>query len=340
MKNLCYESTSEGTDSDAKIHRFKEKDVAENRFIQVLKIELVNDQKRSKTFYKDSRSSNKIVQTLKGHRIILTSYKEPKVQLYQKSLNTLKTNREFAADTKYIKEYKIEQPNSEEDKLKLYKKPSKILKKNRIFDGEKHHAEEYTATVSYQKQKVKLYEKSNERKLVINFGMCLFCSSFFTEEDVNNLICNVDDLKTAEIKIYLKEFGLELNLKKSKLQKKLTKLLDEKRDSLLKTLQTHNSKVTEFVRCTNSAAPFQNFRKINYFEASKCPKCSSAIECYYDLRQLIEVDARYATSYVCAICERISGESENFFPMTYCIPCGHDECKSCVRKVNVINFHF
>jgi hypothetical protein len=92
VKNLWYESTNEGTNTDdeneyycddenesekiesnfadwilEKIYRFKEKDFAENKLIQVHKIELMNDQERSKKFYKHSRSADKMVQTLEAN---------------------------------------------------------------------------------------------------------------------------------------------------------------------------------------------------------------------------------------------------------------------------------
>jgi hypothetical protein len=151
--------------------------------------------------------------------------------------------------------------------------------------------------VIYEKPTTKIYVKSNELKL----------------EDVNKLrSVNVDDLTSAEIKMYLKEFGFNLNWSKSQLKKKLTKLLIEKRDSLLKTLQTNDSKTP------------------------KCPKCSSEMKRFHDLKQLIEFDARYAAGFFCDKCKRESKESENLFPMIHCLTgtCCHNECKSCVREVN------
>ena len=115
MKNACCESTNESTDMsdengyrcDDKNNFFEEKDFAENRLIQVHKIELVHDQEKSKKSYEYSRSAVTSVQMLKEYRIVLTKCKDPKVQLYQESLNILKTNRKFAAHTEYVVEYKI-----------------------------------------------------------------------------------------------------------------------------------------------------------------------------------------------------------------------------------------
>jgi hypothetical protein len=276
------------------MHGFKEKYFTRYRIIQEYEVKLVSGTKQIKNLYKDSRSAAKIVQTIKEHKVILTNCKAFTRTLYQRSSNILKTNRMFAEDTKYVKEYKIEQQRNQQEKLKLYKNPPKDFKENRIFSGEKYYLQKYKIEgVGCPKTKTKLYENSTERKL----------------EDINNVLRNIEDLKPFKLKVHLKELiGFVPKFKKVQLQKKLSLVLNERRNSLLSRLHAKAS------------------------EPSNCPKCPSVMNHFHDSRQLIEFTAGYIGGWKCDTCGRKSRENDSLFPMNHCSYCGYDDCKFCIPE--------
>lgn len=273
MKNLYQESTNDSTNTDgengysddAENEKLESNvaDFAEHRVIQERKIKLVSNEEKNKKFYKELRSANQTAENIVEYRIIVTTHQEPKIKLYQKSPNTFKMDRIFAADKIYLEEHKIEHTCDQEEKITLYKKPSNTLKINRIFVAvkarvdvtvaKKKRAHAAKKTTTYKRAKKDFGNERESKKKIPLVAKQTFTQAVESKmEYIDNILRDAEALKPNEIKDRLKEYGfgaISRHWKKPQLVKKLSGLLNEKRDSLKNKLHIDQHKDDEKQVC-------------------------------------------------------------------------------------------
>lgn len=249
MKKLSQESTNAGTNTDdeyengyfdndenysdeiesnladwilEKMYGFKEKNFVESRIIRECKIKFEKSQKASK-FYKESRSGRKITENIEEYKIELTDHQKRKAKLYKMSGNALKMNRLFMEE-KSIVGVKCHV---------LKKKRAQTKKKNKMYKRAKNG-----------------FGNQLEVKLILPFLSRIYSTKVIEQniEYIDKILCDVDTLKPVEMKKYFKEFSEEISSKwkKAQLVRKLSGLLNKKRQALQQNLEMA-ANVTEYL---------------------------------------------------------------------------------------------
>lgn len=171
--------------------------------------------------------ANKIAEAVEKCSTKHPQYQEEKLRLHEKSSNAVNFNRMSVTEEKYVEEYKIK-PHRQEKQPRLYKKSSKAF-----------NTRNDVKCVDNLRKVINFDSRESKKKYNIH---PLAKNSFIQKielklENIDTILCEIDSLKPAQLKEYLKEFLREedfrRNWNKTVLQKKLKRYLNDKRQSIV-----------------------------------------------------------------------------------------------------------